>query len=101
MSVNACMPLLHSYQGLLRHLGLFVFHRYHSWLGLLLISYFGSLHGDLPYIFWGQTSAIVIVYNALGVSWITLTNTSNRRFSCLVLEVLLDGLWLFKGVLSE
>jgi len=32
--------------------------------------------------------------NVLEVSWTTLTNNSNEGFTCLVLGLLLDGLWL-------
>ena len=55
---------------------------------------------DLPSTSGGQLWAIEISY-MFCESWATLINNSKEGFSCLILELLLDGLWLLGTALPS
>ena len=64
-----------------------------------LLGPLSEVHGDLSSKNLPSTSRVLprvkaIHSNVSGVSWETLTNNSKEGFSCLVLGILLDGLWL-------
>ena len=54
---------------------------------------------ELTFNLWEATEGTAIVCIILTVIWIILTN-SKRGFSCLVLEVWSDSLWILQRVLS-